>query len=165
MEFLDLALGFLSPLLLLGFLIFCLILLEGYGAHYGMVKRMTEKGQETVGTISSVSLDYGWVFVDYEDAEGNMRSGVLELHYYPADLGFQLTRGEPLAIRYLPSHLRGSDRVLLAGPLDTVRAYRGYLEPAALIGLGICWAGLIAKPDILYFGFLKPSLLPNSSLT
>ena len=154
-QFLSVALHFLSPLLLIGALIMGLILLDGYGAHRGMVQRMTEEGLETVGVISSVSLDHGWAFVNYEDAEGNARSGVLELRYYPADLGPRLAAGDSLAIRYLPPRVRSSDRVLLAGRLDEVRAYRGYLDPAGLIALGVCWAGVIAKPEILYLGFLE----------
>jgi|GEM_PF-3052269 len=145
----------LTPLLLIGILIAALILLDGYISHNNMLERMTEQGLITTATIRSISDDF--VFVNYEDAEGNERSGVLDRYYYPPSVWARHEPGETLTIRYLPRRTPGSDRVLLEDRFADVRDYQDYFDSRLLIMLAICWGGLIMEPAVLFLGFMDNS--------
>ncbi len=164
-ELLGAIMALLSPLMLIGLLIAIIVLLDSYGAHRGIVQRMATQGKSAMAVVSSVSPEYGWAFVDYEDAQGNARSGVLELAYYPVSLWKDFARGDQLAIRYLPFAVRSSDRVILDAHFDAVRTYRGYLKPDVLGLLAVCWISILVKPQLLYVGLVDAERLSNDAFS
>ncbi len=75
-------------------------------------------------------------------------------YYDDAQLWQILTPDAPVALRYLPSHVPGNDRVILAEHDVEVREYRGYFAPDVIGAFLVCWALVILKPHFLYFGLI-----------
>ena len=129
------------------------------------VQRMNEFGLVTQGVVDSTSPENDWVFVHYPDETGETRHGVLDMFYYD-DIGLwqTLTPDTNVTLLYLPWHVPGSDRVILAEHYDEVREYRGYFSPDVIGPLLVCWALVALKPQFLYFGLADMDMLFKDGL-
>ncbi len=150
--------------MIIGVLIGLIILLANYGEHRQFVQRLETEGLETQGSVDFASPEYGWAHMDYVDADGEARSGVLDMHYYDPELWQTLTPDTSVPLRYLPWHIPGSDRVILAEHFAEVQAYHGYLAPDLLGLVGICWLVVILKPQFLYVGLIDAEELFKEGL-
>jgi hypothetical protein len=129
--------------------------------HRQYVHDMQATGKVAIATVDFQSRDNGWIFVDFENEDGEPRSRTLEMEYYPDGYWDKLTSGTEVTIRYLPRSYRNAEHVVLEEEFARVRDY----SPLTDGGLGavvlISWVIIMIKPHILYLGLADKQLLTD----
>lgn len=150
----DVVLLILSLFAIILVVIGALMTVENVATHRRYVWRLEEAGQVTQGTVDFQSPEHDWIFIEFTDAQGETRSTVLEMKFYPESAWERLTPGTQVAIRYLPYPQIGSDRIVLEREFERVKDYVGFFENDAGTVFLVCWAILILKPQVLYLGLV-----------
>lgn len=150
----DILLAFLSFFAVIMFVISALMVVENTTTHRRYVRRLEEIGYVTQGTVDFQSPENDWIVVDFVDAQGEARSNVLEMKYYPESTWQRLTSGTEVTIRYLPYPQIDSDRIILEQEFERVKDYVGFFENDVGTLFLASWIILILKPQVLYLGLV-----------
>ncbi len=156
-EFLDAAAFFVSPLAVLGFIIFSIMALDEFGQHVRFLRGIDGHGLESVGTWNPVSSSGKYAYVAF-DKEENGQTGVLvEAKYYSEETLSSLVKGQRVRVRYaLPPEYEF--KAVLVDEYQQVKDYAGYFTDLLWPFL-FCWATVVIHPEWLYLGF-KMDLSP-----
>lgn len=159
-QFLDAAVFFVSPLAVLGFIIFSIMTLDGFGQHVQFLRGIDGHGLESVGAWNPPSSSGKYAYVAF-DKEENGQTGVLvPVKYYCAETLAALQEGQKVRVRYaLPPAYE--TKAVLVDEYHQVKGYTGYFTEVLWPFL-VCWAVVAIHPEWLYLGFIIKNLYPDT---
>lgn len=149
---LDVYCFFLSPLAVIGFIIFVMITLNEFGQYVQFRQAIERDGVVSSGT---------WFGVDEDDVYGNVYFAEIEngydfvfipLKYYRPETLARIRKGQVVEVRYVypPEHeIMG----VLVSEYTEFSSYTGYLGDY-LWPLGLCWLIVIVRPECLLLGLV-----------
>jgi hypothetical protein len=139
----------LSPLLLLGFFVVSITLIEMLVTFYAHRNLILNEAKTAMATVRSVGTedDYMW-YIEFDNDAGDTVSGFLRRANVPEHLAAALEAGSRLYILYTADY--EADII----PRDTLDMYkeRGPDVQALLIAMLIIAALISIRPDFLFFG-------------
>ena len=154
LKWLDVYCFFLSPLAVIGFIIFSIITLNEFGKYVQFRQAIERDGVVSRGT---------WFGVDEDDIYGNVYFAEIEngydfvfipLKYYTPETLDRIRKGQVVEVRYVypPEHeIMG----VLVNEYAEFNSYTGYLTDN-LWPLVLCWLIVIVRPEWLLLGLVDP---------
>lgn len=159
----GLMIGALSPLALIAFLIGLFGILDRAGSHLSLIRHMEASGFVTTAVVWH-RTDSGEIHVTFTGRDGGDRYTTLDAFTCPTARCETLTVGDEVSIYALPPGTPNFGRAILAEAYNCVRSDRPYLAPDLLGILGVSWALLVLKPQVVYAGLVDSDRLLNDGL-
>ncbi len=144
---LDVLCFFLSPLAVVGFVIFAVITLDEFGQYVQFRQAIERDGVVSSGSWFGVDKDDVYGNVYFEEIENGYDFVFIPLKYYKPETLARIQKGQVVEVRYVfpPEHeIKG----VLAGAFDEFASYTGYLGDN-LWPLGLFWLIIIIRPEWL----------------
>lgn len=150
----------LSPLALLAFLVFVIIVLDGFGQQVNFLQEIERYGVDTMGIWHGLSSDGKLASIELPQANSEVEWVVVySKHYRLASLA-ALREGQLVRVRYTHPP-QAEQRAVLLDYYDEVRAYHGYFS-GQFWPLFVLWGLLVLRPEVLYLGLLSlDEILPG----
>lgn len=152
--FLDVLCFFLSPLAIIGFIIFVIMILDGFGQHVQFLRALEQNGVETSGAWYPPSKPGGYAYIAFETEQNGQTGVVVSTKYYTRETLAALKKGQAVRVRYTHPPAYETKGVLLDA-YGQVQVYTGYLSEI-LWPLLVSWAIVAVHPEFLYLGFMDP---------
>ncbi len=151
-DFLDALCFFLSPLAIIGFIIFAIMILDGFGQHVQFLRALEQNGVEASGAWNPPSKRGGYAYIAFETEQNGQTGVVVSTKYYTRETLAALKKGQVVRVRYTHPPAYETKGVLLDA-YGQVKGYTGYLSDI-LWPLLVCWAVVAVHPEFLYLGFV-----------
>jgi hypothetical protein len=151
-EFLDVLCFFLSPLAIIGFITFSIIILDGFGQHVQFLRALEQNGVEASGAWYPPSEWGGYAYIAFAAEQNGQTGVVVSTKYYTRETLAALKKGQVVRVRYTHPPAYETKGVLLDA-YGQVKGYTGYLAEI-LWPLLVSWAVVAVHPEFLYLGFI-----------
>lgn len=150
LQLIDLFLISLSPLAILGFVIFLIIILSGLIEHVSLIQQYETQGRETTAKILyAPDPDSEYLLVKYNGTGGQVEDGYVRTRYYQPETIAQYREGQLLSVYILPEQVE--HEVIPVADFNEFRAYRGYWQ-GMWLPLLVSYLIVIVHPELLYLG-------------
>jgi len=150
LQFIDLFFMGLSPMAILGFVIFLIIILSSLIGHVSLIQQYETRGRETTAKILyAPDPDSEYLFVKYNGTGGQVEDGFVRTRYYRPETIAQYREGQFIQVYILPE--RVEHEVIPVADFDEFREYRGYWQ-GIWIPLLVSYLIVIVRPELLYLG-------------
>lgn len=156
-------LNFVAVLSPMGFTVGVISSFDTCSTHNRFIQGLDQYGKTTSGTISYRDEERDTAGVDYLNAQGQQRFGILRLSLYPLEVRKQLEPGNPVQLIYIDKLISEADQVVLAGQEQAVRG--AWCVPPEYLGIMAFFClMIILKPQIVFAGFIHPDILMQDAL-